>query len=209
MRIYIQGSNSGPKWHGLSVGRGEARDRGKSHKREEGRGRCGRCLIIFWKLFPVYPFSHPFILKLAFPHESLTHSHKRKPYQMWNKQQQAPPQWTGSPWPQKMIWAAGTCSLGSHGWRVTVTQLPLPLLFKESQVDFMRTNDSPHPPASWDAPHQDLRPRAGSPECSGWKRLTHQKSLLLGHADSMSRCSEATPTPKHVEGVWASVSSHS
>lgn len=93
----------------------------------------------------------------------------------------------GSLWPRRMkccwdLFFRKLC-LGSDGYPV-----PLTSLFNESQVDFVRTNNnhSQYPP-----PRPAIKGKFL--ERSGWKWWTHQKSLCLGHADSMSCCPEATP----------------
>lgn len=169
--------------------------------REELEARRGRWRVwapsnYFWELFLVYIFIHPFILKLVFPYESLTCSHNRRPCQMCNKQQAAPSLWAGGPWPQSMR----SCrDLFVRKSRLESDGSPVPLTTSFQWITgWLHENQWPLP---HDTPYQDLPPREGSLECGGWKWLIHQKSLSLGHADSISCCSEPPLPPEHVKRV--------
>lgn len=84
--------------------------------------------------------------------------------------------------------AAGICSLGSYAWGVMANQFPLHLfLMNHRLISWEPITTPPNPPP----PRPAIKGKFL--ECSGWKWWTHQKSLCLGHADSMSCCPEAAP----------------
>lgn len=166
------------------------RERRPREELEERRGqwRAWAPSNYFWKLFLVYIFIHPFILKLVFPYESLTCSHNRRPCQMWNKQRPAPSLWTGGPWPQS-VRSCGDLFFRESCLESDASPVPLTTSFQWI-TGWLRENQWPPP---HDTPYQDLPPREDSLECGGWKWLIHQKSLSLGHAESISCCSKSTP----------------
>ena len=105
---------------------------------------------------------------------------------MWNKQHQAPSQWRGGPWPQKMRWAARGSSLGSHGWGVMVTQFPLPILCVMN-----------HRLTSWEQWFPSLPrmlPTKGRFPGTQWLKASDSSEVPAPDcADSVSGCFEDTP----------------